>query len=191
MYAGDTGLMSPISKGHPLRRWLSGLVESSFNVEIGICDPSLADYLVDLLTEFIHMERITMLADGRRIEDLTAMLGEAEWKAEAGASREHRLTLYRHIGDYALFWTGLYPEQLRRLRRRQSRDALLSFFAQGKRSYAIASDLSTDRTAPPASVLRRLSDQFEHCAYGLGLVRKSWEQSDPVGFDAVNRAWLQ
>lgn len=184
--------MTPIAGSHHLRQWLSGLVESSFNVEIGICDPSLVGYVVGLLTDFIHIERINLLHDGsgRSVEDVAEMLSEAYIRTSP-SNPQRRLTVHRHIGDFTLFWTGVYPEQLRRMRRRHARDALLNYFEQGKRSYAIASDLSSDDTDPPAAVLRRLSDQFEYCVYGLGLVRKSWEQSDPAGFQAVNRAWLQ
>ena len=32
--------------------------------------------------------------------------------------------------------------------------------------------------------------QFEECVYGLGMVRRGWEQTDPAGFAAVNRMWL-
>ena len=184
--------MTPISSSHHLRRWLSGLVESSFNVEIGLCDPTLVEYVVGLLTDFIHVQRINLVQDGsgRSVEAVAEMLSATRFQHPA-ASVQRRLTVHRHIGDFTLFWTGVYPEQLRRMRRRHERDALLSYQEQGKRAYAIASELSSDETEPPAAVLRRLSDQFEHCVYGLGLVRKSWEQADPAGFGAVNRAWLQ
>src|SRR5262245_26398896 len=104
-------MMSPISDHHPLRRWFAGLIEDAFNVQIGLADPSLLDYLTDLLTEFIHIERINLLADGsgRRIEDVAEMVTEAEFRVAPGnASR--RLAVYRHIGDFTLFWTGVYPE---------------------------------------------------------------------------------
>jgi hypothetical protein len=100
---------------------------------------------------------------------------------------ERRRMFHRHVGDFTLFWTGIYPENLRRMRRRQSPDALISYFEQGKRSYDLASQLSDDETRPPARVLRRLSDDFEYVVYGLGLVRRQWEQSDngPAAQDAI------
>ncbi|MBN2563141.1 MAG: hypothetical protein JXQ75_19640 [Phycisphaerae bacterium] len=178
--------MAPIPKNHPIRRWFAGLVEDNFQQQIGLSDPRVLNYLVELLTEFIHIERINTLRDGsgRRVEDIAEMLCEAEI-GSGSASTERRRLYHRHIGDYTLFWTGLYPENLRQMHRRQARDELLSYFAQGKRSYAIASELSSDRTAPPAGVLQTLSDQFEYCVYGLGLVRKSWEEADPAGFVAT------
>ena len=182
--------MKPIPQGHPLRRWFAGLVEGNFQSKIGLCDPPVLDYLIELLTEFIHMERINMLCDGsgRRVEDVAQMLCEAE--AGPGMTSDERRRIYhRHIGDYTLFWTGVYPEVLQRMRRRRRPDGLLSYFQQGKRSYAIASELSSDRTKPPAEVLWKLSDQFEYCVYGLGLVRKSWEQADPGAAGATGLMW--
>ncbi|MFQ5411765.1 MAG: hypothetical protein ACE5EC_05690 [Phycisphaerae bacterium] len=172
--------MSLVPQDHPLHRWFAALIEASFQSEIGISDATVLDYLTELLTDFIHVERINLLTDGsgRRIQDIAEMLCEAEMNP-ALTPDDRRREYHRHIGDFTLFWTGIYPENLRRLQRRQSRDDLLNYFDQGKRSYSIASDLSSDNTRPPASVLRQLSDQFEYCVYGLGLVRKQWEQTGP------------
>ena len=73
--------MAPDSQQtHPLRRWFAGLVEDSFQKQIGLGDPSLIDYIVDLLTEFIHVERIEVLGDGsrRRIEEVAEMVSEVD-----------------------------------------------------------------------------------------------------------------
>jgi acid stress-induced BolA-like protein IbaG/YrbA len=172
--------MMPIPNSHPLRRWLAGLVENTFHAEVGLCEPAVLDYIAELLTEFIHVERINVAGDGshRSVEDLAELLCQAQ--AKVGMSEDRRRELYRHIGDYTLFWTGVYPENLRRMHRRHTQDDLLDFFEQGKRSYAIASELSDDAMTPPALVLRSLSDQFEYCVYGLGLVRRNWEQGPPA-----------
>lgn len=178
--------MSSQNPDQTLRRWFAGLVESSFQEQVGVCDPSLLDYLTDLLTEFIHVERINALHDagGRRVEEVAGLLAVAE-EGPTASSPEERRRVHRHIGDFTLFWTGVYPENLRRLHRRQSRDDLLSFFEQGKRSYLIASDLSTENTEPPAQLLFTLSEQFEYCVYGLGLVRKGWEVGEAAGLSGI------
>jgi hypothetical protein len=182
--------MAPIPQAHPLRRWFAGLVEDSFQKQIGMCDPSLLDYIVDLLTEFIHIERINMLGDGssRRIEKVAEMVSEVEIGPSA-TSEDRRRSVHRHIGDFTLFWTGVYPENLKRLQRKEAADFLLSYLDQGKRSYAIASRLSSDDSRPPASVLSTLSHEFEYCVYGLGLVRKEWERSDSGGVSRIDRLW--
>lgn len=179
--------MAPIRKNDPIRRWFAALVESSFQENVGLSDPGILDYVTDLLTEFIHIEKISYLGDGsgRKVEDVAEMLTEAEI-GQTAADDERRRRVHRHIGDFTLFWTGVYPENLRRMHRRSARDDLLSYFEQGKRSYAIASDLSTDNMKPPARLLSTLSDQFEYCVYGLGLVRREWERGDPEGFGSTS-----
>ena len=55
----------------------------------------------------------------------------------------------------------------------------MSYQQQGKRSYYLASTLS-DRN-DQGYVLRRLSDQFELCAFGLSRVRREWERFESEG----------
>jgi len=171
---------------HPLHRWFAGLVESCFQEEVGLGNTRLLDYLTDLLTDFIHVERINLMTDGsqRGVENVAEMLTKARLGIDAEEEEKTR-TIHRHIGDFTLFWTGVYPENLQRLRKRAAKDGLIDYFDQGKRSYLIAADLSTDQTDPDATTLAELSDKFEYCVYGLGLVRKKWESKDSAagGFD--------
>ena len=172
--------MLPLTNQEQFRRWFAGLVESNFQSEIGSCDPELLNYLTDLLTEFVHVERINLLHDGsgRPVEAVAEMLVQADRSLLTDEQRQREV--HRHIGDFTLFWTGIYPENLHRLSRRRKPDALLDYFKQGKRSYAIASELSTQQMKPPADVLQLLSNNFECCVYGLGLVRKDWEQGEGI-----------
>ena len=80
--------------------------------------------------------------------------------------------VHKHIGDFALFWTGVYPEMLRHFRAAHRADHLVDYVAQGRRSYQIASTFDHGPYAGEAPVLRRLSEQFETCMLGLNLVRK-------------------
>lgn len=167
--------MQPIRSDHPLRTHLAGMVENTFFSEVGLCEPRLTDYVSDLMISFLHMDRLTMIGrvHGKRPEQIAALL-EMLCGDEAPRSPEQRHGLmYRYIGDYSLFWSGLYPESLRR-RRTSPDDLLFSYVAQGKHSYAAAARLSDEDSRPPASLLQSLSDEFETCVHGLGLVRKCW-----------------
>lgn len=179
--------MMEIPKTHPIRRWFAGLVEEAFQQELGLCDARILEYLTDLLTAFLHMEQINTAPDGsgRRIEEVAQMLSEVELVGATVSNDDRRRVFHRHIGDFTLFWTGVYPEQLRRMHHHGTADELLNYFAQGKRSYAIASDLSNDLTVPAAAVLREMSEHFEYCVYGLGLVRRHWEDSGKAGSRAL------
>ncbi len=158
-----------------LRRYFAGLAEHTFEVRLGVADPGLVDYLSELLTQFIRNDAIYRVRDltGRTLDDVTRMFIEAENRV-GNARRE----VHRHIGDFTLFWAGVYPEALER--RHPSRESRAeSFTLLGKRSYFIASTIESDANEDaPGDLLERLSQRFELCAYGLREVRRQWEERD-------------
>jgi hypothetical protein len=160
---------------HPLRRLFTGLTEQTFINTLGLADPRLTDYLSELLSRFIHVDAIYRLRDarGRKLEEVAEMMIEAESMPAEGRTRRE---VHRHIGDFTLFWTGVYPEALNRLRSILSRDHFVDYCEQGKRSYYIASTFADEPYREEAPVLRRLSEEFELCAYGLNQVRHEWER---------------
>jgi hypothetical protein len=165
---------------HPLRRLFSGITEHAFLDTLGIGDPKLVDYLSLMLSRFLHVDALHRLrdAEGKRLEEVAEMLREAEALPQAGSTRRE---YHRHIGDFTLFWTGVFPEGLKRLRSVFSRDHLIDYTLQGKRSYYIASTFEEDPYRDEAPVLRRLSEEFELCAFGLSQVRQEWERSAAQG----------
>jgi hypothetical protein len=163
---------------HPLRRMFAGLAEHTFLDTLGIGDPRLIDYLSLLLSRFIHIDALFRLSSvqGRRLEEVADMMFEADALPADGRTRRE---VYRHIGDFTLFWTGVYPESLNRLRSVMRKDHFIDYCEQGKRSYYIASTFEDEPYREEAPVLRRLSDEFELCAYGLNQVRREWERNQP------------
>jgi hypothetical protein len=162
------------SRSELLLRFFAGLTEYTFTSRLGVADPPLVDYLAAMLAHFVHTDAIYGLRTptGRRLSQVSDMLAEAE--ARQGPARRR---VHRHIGDFTLFWTGLYPEIAERFRQGQ-KDSLINYFDQGKRNYYLASRLPAEPESTPDEVLERLSDQFELCVYGLGEVRKQWEQRE-------------
>jgi hypothetical protein len=170
-------MRDPLPKDHPLRRLFSGTVHQVLYVDVGICDPQIADYLEELLASLIHVDDFYPFKDasGKRLRNLAETVAEAQLP-EHVSRRQRERAIHRHIGDFALFWAGVFPEGLRRLTHAGLGARISDYVDQGRRSYAIASDLTTlpdDR--PPAGVLRRLSERFEYCVYGLNLCRKEWD----------------
>ena len=157
-----------------LRRFFAGMVEGTFQADLGVADPRLTDYLSDLLARFVRFDAIFRARDveGRRLEELADLLAEAE--ARVGRPRRD---LYRQIGDVALFWTGVYPEALRRLCRADRRDHLLDYAEQGRRAYSLAGEWDDEPYRDEAPVLRRLAEQFDLCRVGLHRVRAEWERA--------------
>ena len=166
--------MKPVvADGDSLRRLFAATTEHTFEVDLGVADPPLIEYLVDLLIRFIRMDAIFKVRNtvGCRLEDVAEMMIEAEQR-QANPRRE----IYRHIGDFTLFWTGVYPEVLSSMQAPDRRDHLVDYFQQGKRSYYLASTFDQKPYDQEAPILRRLSDEFELCTYVLNRVRNLWQQ---------------
>jgi hypothetical protein len=166
--------MKPVfADGDSLRRVFAATTEHAFEVDLGLADPPLIDYLVDLLIRFIRMDAIFKVRDprGRRLHEVAEMMAEAEQR-QSNPQRE----VYRHIGDFTLFWAGVYPEALSRIKSPDRQDHLVDYFVQGKRSYYLASTFDQKPYDQEAPILRRLSEEFELCTYGLNRVRLLWEQ---------------
>ena len=162
------------NRGQVLRRFFAGLTEYAFHTRLGVTDPPLVDYLAELLVRFVHADELYPVRTprGERLVQVSDMLAEAQHR-EGPARRQ----VHRHIGDFTLFWTGVYPEVVDGMRR-GSKDALIDYQQQGKRAYWIASTIPVEKETAPADILKRLSEQFELCVYGLSEVRRQWEERD-------------
>ena len=163
-----------VTRPEALRQLFAALTENTFQVELGVADTRLTDYLTELLLRFVRLDALFRIRDaiGRRLEEVAEMMLEAEQR-ESRPRRE----VYRHIGDFTLFWSGVYPEALRRLKAADRKDHLLDYCEQGKRSYYLASQFEDEPYRDEAPVLRRLSQDFELCTYGLNRVRREWEKA--------------
>ncbi len=168
-------MTSDESPNGTLQRFFAGMSEYIFHSKLGVADTEMVDYLSDLLVRFTKtdaMHRIRQL-NGRPATEVFSMMVEAQQRI-GQAKRD----IHRHIGDFTLFWTGMYPESLRETPLSGSPDRFVSYCNQGKRAYEIASEIESDREEAPCSLLRRLSSQFEMCAYGLREIRREWERGD-------------
>jgi hypothetical protein len=178
--------MAVAPRQHPLQRMFAGITEQAFLATLGVGDPPLIDYLSGVLSRFVHTDALYKLrgATGRRLEEVAEMLMAAEALPTGGKTRRE---VYRHIGDFTLFWTGVYPEALQRMQSKFTKDFFIDYCEQGKRSYYIASTFVEEPYQEEAPVLRRLSVEFELCAYGLRQVRREWEQQQPAAAEGVLR----
>lgn len=164
-------------RSEALHRFFAGVTEYTFTTRLGVADPPLVDYLSALLTHFVRTDAIYGLRTptGERLIEVADMLQEAQCRQGPARRRVHR-----HIGDFTLFWLGVYPETAEN-RRKQTKDSLINYRDQGKKNYLLASRLPADESSAPDDVLERLSDCFELCVYGLGEVKRQWEEHEREG----------
>lgn len=158
-----------------LRRFFTGVTEYAFVSRLGVADPPLVDYVSGLLVRFLRNDVVYRLRDlaGRRLEEVAGMMIEGQERIG-----EARREIHQHVGDFTLFWTGLYPESLREMQSEERKDFFLDYCEQGKRAYYIASTIPGRDDDCQNEVLLRLSREFEMCVYGLGEVRREWERRD-------------
>lgn len=163
----------------PIYRYFAGIAENTFQSQLGVVDPPLVDYVTDLLIRSIRSDMVHRIRSvtGRPLMSIQEMVAEASERLG-----DARRDLHRHIGDFTLFWAGVYPEALRAGEATPA-DQFETYCSFGKRSYRIASSIEpAAEDAPPAVVLERLSDRFDLCCYGLREVRRQWENGDDGEF---------
>lgn len=177
-----------ISSDHPIRDLFRGFVHRAFHLQMGVSDPQLSRYLADVLVDFTHRDSIFRLRDarGKRLEEVAEMLVEGDVSLNA-TSFDREREVHKHIGDFTLFWTGVYPEMLRHFRSSSRCDHLIDYVEQGRKSYQIAATFQHGPYAEEAPVLRQLSDQFERCMLGLQLVRREMETYGSPEMKAVRK----
>jgi hypothetical protein len=167
-----------ISDRHPLRQLFQEVVAGCYASD-GIQDPELASYVGNLLTEFTATDKLYRIRDaaGKPVRQIQQMVTAADPVFGAAASFDEEREVRRHIGDYALFATGMYPESTQ-LWRHSGESGFLEMVRTGKESYYIVSQFDLFEYQKEAPLFARLSQEFERCMHGLTRVR---EELDRIG----------
>jgi hypothetical protein len=167
--------MAEISDRHPLRQLLSEKIAQQFGHKVGLRDEEIWDYLANLLTEFCDTRSLYALknAQGRTLDDVGEMLLESDPVFGDAPSFDRERQVRKHIGDFTLFFSGMFPESINRFRlRRQRLENMIDWVHAGKESYFIVSRFDQMEYRNVAPMFGRLSEQFETCVFGLNLVRQ-------------------
>lgn len=171
-----------ISPNHPLRRLFAELVARDLPA-----DHEIAAYVASLLIDFVHVDELYRIRNcrGKRLEEVGEMLVESN-PLLAAPSFDREREVRKHIGDYTLFLTGMFPEYVAALPRRGLRlDSLIDYMKAGKESYRIVAAFDQFEYRGVAPLFRRLAEQFEYCVFGLNRVKSDLE----VLRDEQYRAW--
>lgn len=157
-----------------LDRFFHGLTEHAFHGRLGIVDPPLVDYVAELLVRFIRHDQLRVLPGSEPVacDAVSQMLAIVQHEPPEVARDE-----YRHIGDYTLFWSGVYPESLRRFQHPSQPDHLLDYREAGKQAYRLAAALEPEHAVETRYVLAMLSEEYDSCIVGLGEVRRAWGEA--------------
>jgi hypothetical protein len=171
------------TQSHPLEPFFQQMVRNSYEGKLGLNDPDATAYVAHLLCEFSESDNLYKVRDeeGRPIEELSDMMLAADPVHGSAPSFDAERALRKHIGDYALFVAGMYPEATgspHRLRRHQP--SLGELIQAGKQSYFIVSQFNLFEYEQEAPLFARLSDRFERYILGLTLVREELGPRKPL-----------
>lgn len=162
-----------ISENHPLRALFQGLIHDTLSVKMGLPDRSAENYLCRLVTDFVHTDSSLLSWKDKRMDDIVEMLEHGDVLLAAESFDQERI-VHKHIGDYFMFWAGVFPEHLTILRKEGRPSGLIDHVAQGKASYHLVSTFTHGDFAREAPLYKRLSEKFETYLLALQMVRESW-----------------
>jgi hypothetical protein len=133
-----------IPEEHALRQLFHQTVSDCYSEHLGLRDTEVTSYIADLLTEFCVVENLYLIRDeeGNPVKEVGKMLAASDPIHGSASSFDAERKVRKHIGDYALFSTGMYPEAVQR-----------------------------SKFAGDATFFGRLAEEFESYMYGLTKVR--------------------
>jgi hypothetical protein len=168
-----------IPESHPLQQLFQDLVGRHYAHAIGIRHSQIVAYVSHLLAEFCEVDQLYRIRDAsnRPLADVGEMLLESDPVYGPAPSFDRERQVRKHIGDYTLFFAGMFPESInhRRLRRHRL-GSFVEWIRAGKESYYIVSTFEHFEYARVAPLFASLSRNFEECVYGLNMVKNDLQE---------------
>jgi hypothetical protein len=168
-----------VPESHPLQAFFLEVVERNFTAGVGLHHPDVSAYIAAMLTDFCEVESLYKVRDaaGRPLDDVGEMLLESNPIYGEAPSFDRERQVRKHIGDFTLFFAGMFPESINHYRlRRQRLENFVDLMRAGKESYYIVSKFEHFEYAKVAPLFARLSHEFERCVFGLNLVKNELEE---------------
>jgi hypothetical protein len=168
-----------VPEDHPLQQLFVELVGRHYAEQIGIRDPQIVAYVAHLMAEFCDVEQLFKIrnAAGRSLSDVGEMLLESDPVYGPAPSFDRERQVRKHIGDYTLFFAGMFPESINHFRLRRNRlENLVDWMKAGRESYYIVSKFDFFEYTKVAPMFANLSQHFEECVYGLNLVKNDLQE---------------
>jgi hypothetical protein len=168
-----------IPESHSLEQLFQDLVGRHYAEEIGLRDPQLIAYVSHLLAEFCDADQLFKIRNGndRPLDDVGEMLIESDPVYGPAPCFDRERQVRKHIGDYTLFFAGMFPESINQFRLRRHRlENFIDWMKAGKESYYIVSKFEHFEYAKVAPLFASLAKNFEGCVYGLNMVKNELQE---------------
>ncbi|HWB60912.1 MAG TPA: hypothetical protein VG733_15555 [Chthoniobacteraceae bacterium] len=137
--------------------------------ETGIADRRIADYIASMLETFSRTARMKSPVDAQSgpIQYLSDML-----LALDKATPSQTFLLRAHVGNYALFITGIFRECIERRSKRGAPD--FSFYEEtGRMNYKVVASHAVARSCDLADIFEALAGQFREIRLALNRLSDS------------------
>jgi hypothetical protein len=155
-------------------------------LEGGIHDRTLADYVAALLIEFGHGRRAYRI-DNEEVPEYFYLLDLME--AAQNATGHRQFQLRAHLGEYALWLSGLFPDYIVARVQRRGAPGLDYYEEMGVSGYRSAADHRDAVHSGLKVVYRSCADTFS--ALRVALNRVSDRHLFPMRGDPINRLLRQ
>ena len=136
-------------------------------LDVGVEDPSVADYFAALLREFGVGQRATRIKnvddqDHHYLVDILADL--------AASTGDRQFLVSAHLGNYALWLSGVFPERVAAQQLRRGGPDLSYYESLGGRGYAEASEHQLAERTGLEEVLRTAAERVHELRVALNRV---------------------
>jgi hypothetical protein len=133
-------------------------------VRAGINDRVVADYLAEMMSDFARTDRSHCVLPGQSTAlDYFFEMLDALRQADDHTAFSVRL----HVGNYALFLSGVFPERIQSRAQMRGFPGLSYYRQMGQTQYRLASDHRLARRYDLVEVLGTLSERFETARVAL------------------------
>ncbi|HEV8612429.1 MAG TPA: hypothetical protein VGQ73_02895 [Gemmatimonadales bacterium] len=136
-------------------------------LDVGVEDPTVADYFAAVLREFGIRNRATRVAevDDQEHHYLVDILADL-----AAATGERQFKVSVHLGNYALWLSGVFPERIAAQRLRRGGPDVSYYESMGGRGYAEASEHRLAERIGLDDVLRTAAERVHEVRVALNQV---------------------
>lgn len=142
----------------------------------GVDDRAVADYVAEVLAEFSRIERMRCTIPGRNpmdyFVDMLATLQTADDRTS--------FYLRAHIGNFSLFFCGVFPDRIRFRAEFKGFPDLRYYEELGRSSFRLASDHRLAQKYDLVPIFNTLSERFEPTRRALNdLAERVFSMGDP------------
>lgn len=130
-------LLAMPQASHASLQLVSYVVVRQALLEIGERDRVIADYVASILMNFSTRDRAWRVGQGddERYNTLAALAGDLE-----SGDAQRSFLVRAHLGNYALWLSGLYPDHIEYRRHRRGGPDLEYYEQMGRRGFELAAD---------------------------------------------------